>query len=98
MTKKPKQKTKQSASALVTAQDLIAGANGRSKTAHPPAAALKELRKLCEYNDAQNNRAKRVGWRGACELLKSHGLDVGAAPTLDKVCREHLKRTSYATP
>lgn len=61
--------------------------------------ALKELRRLIRYNDGQGlASSKRVSAEKAISLLRSYQVKCGGRASLDRICRERFKRTSYGTP
>ena len=79
--------------ARLTAVQLIA-----SKEARPialPDAAKTDLRLLLDHNDACAAPQSRVGFRSALRLLQGHGVVVGER-SLDRICREHFGRKSWA--
>ena len=79
------------------ATDLIKEAKNRKKFPDLAPAVLAELKKLVEYNDQEPSMAKRIGSSKAVDMLRSHGVHISER-TLDKICKNQLKRTSYTRP
>ena len=81
----------------LTAKEAIAAAKARSRLSDLTPAALKELRELCEHNDAQITKLNRVAAGVAIEILRGHGWNGASPAALNKICREQLGRASYAS-
>lgn len=79
-----------------TAAELIA-ARSVPALADPPAAALKELKELLEYNDGQSSPNRRIGSTEAVTMLRTHGWQGAGRTALDSLCVRVFGRGSYGT-
>lgn len=77
------------------AADLIKAASARSKASTVPAALLKELKAICEHND-HALPIHRVHSEQAIKMLADGGVKCTSMFTLQQICREQLKRQSWA--
>jgi hypothetical protein len=83
--------------ATSAADALIAKVSRGTSIAPPSPAALAELRKVLDYNDATRAPTKRVSAGSAIEMMRGMGWQGSSKTVLDRVCRE-LGRRSYGTP
>lgn len=75
---------------------LIAAQQHWSLTPAPSAAALAELRTLCEHNDT-TDRGYRVSAAKAVDMLRAMGWSGKGTLSLNRICNRHLGRTSYGS-
>lgn len=79
------------------AKDLIARQTHASQTPLPSKAALRELKALCDYNDA-SAWGLRVSAAKAIAMLQSMGWRGKGRGALDRLCVSQLGRHSFGTP
>ncbi len=79
----------------MNAADLIKAATVRKRGPVVPAALLKEIRAVCDYNDSATS-AKRVPSDAVLKMLSSAGVRCSTLHTLQTICREQLGRKSWA--